>query len=148
MKQKIIFLMVMFFALPLSVQANGLKDDPRVDSALKLLGLWLDAQCAYEQIPGISMAVVHDQDLLWSQGIGYSDLDKMNPRKPETIQSICSVSKLFTSIAVLQLRDAGKLRLDDPVAKHLPWFTLEQTYPDGPPVTIRGMLTQIGRAHV
>ena len=40
-------------------------------------------------------------------------------RKAETgtIYSICSISKLFTSIAVLQLRDAGKLRLDDPVSR-------------------------------
>ena len=104
MKRMIIVLMSMLTMVPVIAQANGIKDDPRVASALKLLELWLDAQCAYEQIPGISMAVVHDQELLWSQGVGYSDLDNMNPRKPETIQSICSVSKLFTSIDVLQLR--------------------------------------------
>ena len=41
----------------------------------------------------------------------------------------------------MQLRDAGKLNLDDPVAKHLPWFDIQQTYPDVPPATVRGLLT-------
>ena len=64
---------------------------------------WLDAQCAYEQIPGISMGVVHDQELLWSRGFGHSDLERKTPASPRTIYSICSISKLFTAIAVLQI---------------------------------------------
>jgi len=121
--------------------SQSLRDNPRVASALNLLEVWLDAQCAYEQIPGISMGVVHDQELLWSQGFGYSDLEREIPATPRTIYSICSISKLFTSIAVLQLRDQGLLRLEDPVSKHLPWFTIKQIHPDGPVVTVRGILT-------
>ena len=51
------------------------------------------------------------------------------------------ISKLFTSIAILQLRDQGLLRLDDPVSKHLSWFNIEQSYSDSPPITIRALLT-------
>jgi CubicO group peptidase (beta-lactamase class C family) len=57
------------------------------------------------------------------------------------VYSICSISKLFTSIGVMQLRDAGKLRLDDPVAKHLSWFRIKQVAPDAPDVTVEGLLT-------
>ncbi|HJO03274.1 MAG TPA: serine hydrolase domain-containing protein [Acidobacteriota bacterium] len=110
-------------------------------AALELLQVWIDAQLAYEQLPGISVAVVHDQDLLWSRGFGYSDVEARAPVSPQTIFSICSVSKLFTSIAVMQLRDAGMLNLDDPVEKHLPWFDIEQTYADVPPATVRSLLT-------
>lgn len=115
--------------------------DPRVAAALELVRVWLDAQRAYEQIPGISAGVVYDQDLIWRGGFGFADLEKKTPASASTIYSICSISKLFTSIGVMQLRDAGKLRLDDPVARHLPWFKIRQTAPEGGEQTIEGLLT-------
>jgi CubicO group peptidase (beta-lactamase class C family) len=122
-------------------QQADIRNDPRVISALELLDVWIDARLAYNQLPGISAAIVHDQDLVWSRGYGYSDIESEVPVSPQTIFSICSVSKLFTSIAVMQLRDAGKLNLDDPVGKHLPWFDIQRTYSDVPPVTVRSLLT-------
>jgi CubicO group peptidase (beta-lactamase class C family) len=103
--------------------------------------LWLDAQVAYNRIPGMSAAVVHDQHLLWSRGYGFANLEKKLPASADTIYSICSISKLFTSVAVTQLRDQGKLDLDDPVKKHLPWFNIKEAYPGSGPPTIRGILT-------
>ena len=61
--------------------------------------------------------------------------------EPGTIYSICSISKLFTSVAVMQLRDAGKLRLDDPVRSRLPWFTMKPGGTDGTEITVEGLLT-------
>src|SRR5206468_10033186 len=72
---------------------------------------------------------------------GYADPTTKRPADADTIYSICSISKLFTSIAAMQLRDAGKLRLDDPVAKHLPWFTIKRSPADGAEITIEGLLT-------
>ena len=63
------------------------------------------------------------------------------PSATNTIYSICSISKLFTSVAIMQLRDAGKLRLEDPAADHLSWFNIKQQYPDTGPLTIRSLLT-------
>ena len=60
-------------------QATDIRNDPRVIAALELLQVWIDAQLAYEQLPGISVAVVHDQDLLWSRGFGYSDVEARAP---------------------------------------------------------------------
>jgi CubicO group peptidase (beta-lactamase class C family) len=121
--------------------AQSVADHPRVKQALNLLQVWLDAQRAYQQIPGISAAVVYDQQLLWSGGFGYADIERKRPATAETIYSICSISKLFTSIGVLQLRDEGKLRLDDPVARHIPWFKIKRSDPQGPEITIEGLLT-------
>ncbi|MGB7295500.1 MAG: serine hydrolase [Candidatus Aminicenantales bacterium] len=121
--------------------ADTLASDPRVQTALEAARIWLEAQRAYDGIPGVSAAIVSDQEVLWSGGYGYSDLSKKTPATAGTIYSICSISKLFTSIAVMQLRDAGKLRLDDPVKKHLPWFKIQKTSPEGPEITIEGLLT-------
>ena len=141
MKKIVILILSIIIILSPLAGAQSFREDSRIASALHLLELWLEAQSAYEHIPGISMAVVHDQELLWAGGFGYADREKKRPATPETIYGIGSISKLFTSIAVLQLRDQGKLRLDDPVVNHLPWFNIKQTYPDGPPVTIHGILT-------
>jgi CubicO group peptidase (beta-lactamase class C family) len=115
--------------------------DPRFVQAVALLEAWIDAKLAFEKIPGISLGFVLDQDLVWSKGYGFADLRRREPATPRTIYSICSISKLFTSIAVLKLRDEGKLRLDDPVAQHLPWFKLPAAASDSPAPTLRDLLT-------
>ncbi len=116
-------------------------DHPRVAEALRVMEVWLEAQMAYEQIPGISAAVVHDQETIWTGGFGYAHPERREPATPETIYSICSISKLFTAIALMQLRDQGVVALSDPVDRHLPWFDLRQAHPGSPPVTVEGMLT-------
>jgi len=124
-----------------SAAADKLAADPRVKTALEAARIWLEAQRAYDRIPAVSAAIVYDQQVLWSDGYGTTDLSKKTPATASTIYSICSISKLFTSIAVMQLRDAGKLRLDDPVEKFLPWFKIQKTAPQGPEITIEGLLT-------
>ena len=124
-----------------AAQQRPIAAHPKVVQALELLRVWLDAQQAYDRIPGVSAAVVRDQQLVWSGGVGYSDLATKTPATASTIYSICSISKLFTSVAVMQQRDAGKLRLDDPVSKFLPWFTIKRTNPESGDITIEGLLT-------
>ncbi len=109
--------------------------------AFRLIDLWLDAQRDYERLPGMSVAVVEDQEVIFARAYGLADLEKKVKASTETIYSICSISKLFTSVAIMQLRDAGKLRLDDLVNEHLPWFDIKQQYPESGPITIRSLLT-------
>ena len=115
--------------------------DPRFEQAVDLFEAWLDAKMDYEKIPGMSVGLVHDQDLVWAKGYGYAHPDEEVPATPSTMYSICSISKLFTSIGVMQQRDAGELRLDDAVSDLLPWYDVEQAYPDGPTVSVEGILT-------
>ena len=141
MRQAIHCLSFLVIASPAFAQQASIEAHPRVHEALNLLETWVDAQRAYEAIPGISMAVVYDQQMLWSKGFGYANREQQTAATPETIYSICSISKLFTSVGVMQMRDAGKLRLDDPVSQHLDWFEIQDKYPDAPPVTVQGLLT-------
>jgi len=123
------------------VSPDALARDPGVVQALRLLDAWADTETIEKRLPGVSMAVVHDQQLLWSRGFGYAHLEPKVAAGADTMYSICSISKLFTSIAVMQQRDAGKLDLDDPVAKHLPWFRIKGAEAGSPAVTVRGILT-------
>ncbi len=115
--------------------------DRTVADAIGLLEVWIGEQLSYHGVPGLSIAVVHDQELVWSEGYGFCDLETKAPAARETPYRIGSISKVFTSTAILQLRDRGKLRLDDPVADYLPWFGLESDFPGAPEITIRHLLT-------
>src|SRR2546426_8705383 len=114
---------------------------PEIAAALTVLDAWIAATVAQREQPGLSIGIVYDQDLVWAKGYGFADLERRLPATPSTIYRIASISKLFTATAIMQLRDAGKLRLDDPVSKRLPWFSIKQTYDGGPPITIRQLIT-------
>jgi CubicO group peptidase (beta-lactamase class C family) len=116
-------------------------DHPDVRAALDLFTAWIGAQMAYAGQPGLSAGIVHEQELIWARGFGWADPEQRVAATPETLYRIASITKLFTATAILQLRDAGRLRLDDAVAHHLPWFKLERPVADAPPVTIRHLLT-------
>ncbi|HMN31270.1 MAG TPA: serine hydrolase domain-containing protein, partial [Caldilineaceae bacterium] len=96
---------------------------------------------AYREQPGLSIGVVYDQELVWAKGFGYANLERHEPATPQTLYRIASITKLFTSTAILQLRDAGKLQLDDPLSNFLSWFAIKQRFPEAPPITLRHLLT-------
>jgi CubicO group peptidase (beta-lactamase class C family) len=115
--------------------------DADVLAAERLFSAWLEGQMLYRHLPGIAVGVVADQELVWARGFGFADIDKKTPMTPQTKFRMASHSKLFTATAVMQLREQGKLRLDDPVAKYLPWFRVTSADADDPPITIEELLT-------
>jgi CubicO group peptidase (beta-lactamase class C family) len=114
---------------------------PRIEAALNLAAVWLDAHRDFTGLPGVSAGVVLGEELVWSGAFGLANVEAGTPASADTIYSICSISKLFTAIACMQLRDQGKLSLSDPVAQHLDWFALEESVPDQRPITIEMLLT-------
>ncbi len=114
---------------------------PEVTGAISIIDAYLEGEQIYENIPGMSVGIVYDQDLIWQRGYGYSNLESKRPADANTLYSICSISKLFTAIAIMQLRDAGRLNLRDPINNHLDWFTIEQAHEDSGPATILSLLT-------
>ncbi len=121
--------------------ASTLLDHHEVRSGIDLLSAWIEGQMAYKGLPGLSFAIVHDQDLVWARGFGWADLDRRVPATAETLYRVASITKPFTATAILQLRDAGKLGLDDRVRDILPWFTPSLPSPDAPPITVRHLIT-------
>ncbi|MGQ9854226.1 MAG: serine hydrolase domain-containing protein [Candidatus Oleimicrobiaceae bacterium] len=112
-----------------------------VEAKLKVLETWVQELVAYYHLPGVAVGIVRDQELLYARGFGYADLATSAPVTPQTLFRIASITKLFTATAIMQLRDAGKLALDDPLQKYLPWFAIQGCAPEWPPVTIRQLLT-------
>jgi hypothetical protein len=116
-------------------------DDPEVKGAERLFSSWIRGQIAYRNLPGIAVGVVSDQDLVWAQGFGYADIASKVSMTPATKFRMASHSKLFTATAIMQLRDAGKVHLDDPVSAYLPWFRVAPANSDDPAITIEELLT-------
>jgi len=114
---------------------------PDVRSAIDLLEAWIEAQRVARDLPGLSIGIVHGQSLVWSGGFGWADVTRREPATADTLYRIGSITKLFTATALLILRDAGKLHLDDPLATHLPWFQMKAAAADAGTITIRHLLT-------
>jgi CubicO group peptidase (beta-lactamase class C family) len=92
--------------------------------------------------PGLSWGVIIDGALACSGAIGVRDLSSQAPAAPDTVFRIASMTKSFTALAILALRDAGKLSLDDPLSKYIPGFSgTALPTRDSPAITIRHLLT-------
>ena len=122
-------------------ERKGVALHPHVGQNLDLLEVWIKARMAYAGLPGLSIGIVKDQELVYSKGFGFADIKNKIPAGPNTLYRIASHSKLFAAIGIMQLRDQGKLQLDDPVKKHLRAFNIAITHPEAHQVTIRHLLT-------
>jgi len=136
--------MILIASASLIAQApspHHLAADPDVQGAERLFSAWLEGQMLDRGLPGVAVGVVADQDLVWTAGFGFADVNAKAPMTPATKFRMASHSKLFTAIAIMQLREQGKLRLDDPVAKYLPWFKGKPAGDDDGPITIEQLLS-------
>lgn len=114
--------------------------DPQAE-ALRLIDGWLEASRAYDHVPGLAAGIVKGDRVIWSKGYGTTKVTGGEKVTPSTIFSICSISKVFTSLSVMQLREEGKLDIDTPIERYLPWAKLQQSDPSSGPVTLRGLMT-------
>lgn len=89
------------------------------------------------RMPGFSIAVVDDGKTIYAEGFGLRDTRENLPATPDTLYGIGSITKSFVAIAIMQLVEEGKIRLDDPVSEHIPF---ELGLPDDP-ITIHHLLT-------
>ena len=92
-------------------------------------------------LPGYAFGVMVDGKLVYSGGGGYTDIEKKIPATPNSMFRIASMSKSFTAMAILKLRDEGKLKLDDPVYFYIPEIKGQKLTKDAPELTVRNLLT-------
>lgn len=89
-------------------------------------------------LPGLAVAVTDRERTLWSSRYGYSCVESRTPIAPGTLFQTGSIGKSFTSIALLQEREAGRFDLHAPVTTYLPWFQIRSTYG---PITAHHLLS-------
>jgi CubicO group peptidase (beta-lactamase class C family) len=113
------------------------KGDAEVQAAVAQVDEQLEKARADQKIAGMSVALVHDQRVVLAKGYGHADLEKKVAADPRTVYRVGSITKVFTATMLMQLRDAGKLQLDDPIEKYLPEFKVKSRFPDARPITFR-----------
>ena len=138
-------IMVMVLAsgvAPAEEPVRSIASDSRIEDALAAWAVWVENDLGESGVPAASYSFVYRDELLASGGIGFADPETGSKADADTLYSICSISKLFTSIAVMQLRDAGKLDLDESIGDSVPWFaSLTDAHPGDEPISIRRVLT-------
>jgi len=104
----------------------------------RLLTNWVERQ----QMPGAVLGIIIDGELVWVKAVGVRETKDRAPVTPDTVFRIASMTKSFTALSILKLRDQGKLSLDDPVARYVPALA-DLPYPtrDSSVLTIRHLLT-------
>jgi len=114
----------------------------RVLAAVPTLESFLAEQQAAHPVPGLAVGIVTEEGLLWSKGYGAREQGGKEPVTAATVFRIGSITKVLTGMALLQLRDEGKLQLDDPAAKYLPELgKVVAPTKDSPPITLRHLVT-------
>ena len=112
----------------------------QIVSTLALIERWLDFASWYHVVPGLAVGIQVGDEVVFEQGFGYADIDDRRLVSVDTKYRIASHSKLFTATAIMRLVDAGRLQLDDPVARHVPWFR-SAADPNMAAMTLRALLT-------
>jgi CubicO group peptidase (beta-lactamase class C family) len=139
---------VLLFLLASTLNAQTIPEFTGPDRAEKVAATAMDVDQIFrdyarrQHLPGFAYGVVVDGELVYSDGFGLANLERQIPASTNTLFRIASMSKSFTAVAILQLRDAGKLSLDDPVSKYIPEAGgLALLTSDAPQITIRHLLT-------
>lgn len=91
-------------------------------------------------IPGMSLAIVKDGEVVLSKGFGYKNFEKQIPVTADTQFAIGSATKAFTALSVLMSQDEGKLSLDESPRKYIPYFKINDAEINEK-ITVRNLLT-------
>lgn len=115
---------VLGLASPFYTWSQGLNDS----SVLKLDKLIEDFKNKYKS-PGISVSIIHTNEIVYSRSLGYTDLENKIPATIDSKFPIMSVTKTFTATMLMQLRERGIVKLDDDVKKYVPEYKVQSDFP-------------------
>jgi len=143
-----LILLIVLFAVLTQAAANPDAQFPDPDRRAKLATSFGDIDRLFTEfaksrrVPGAAWGIVIDGELAHTGSSGVRSLESNAPVNAETVFRIASMTKSFTAMAIVKLRDEGKLSLDDPVERYVPELKMLQ-YPtsDSPRITIRHLLT-------
>ncbi len=115
-------LLISLLAIPFYLQSQSLQEK------VTMLDQYIEQAREQWNVPGLSVAIVKDGELLLMAGYGERELGSGRKVDGKTLFAICSTTKAMTSAAMAMLVDEGKLDWDDPVTDHFPGFQLSDPY--------------------
>jgi CubicO group peptidase (beta-lactamase class C family) len=122
------------------VSRARIRQDQKTDELERLLNPIFAEQMTKLRVPGAVITVVEGGRTIFAKGYGLADLERKTPVIPDkTIFRIGSITKVFTAVAVMQLADQGKIKLNDDVNKYLNDVKVPSTFPR--PITFHDLLT-------
>ena len=118
-----------------------------LDSLLRTLPETCTSLMQQRGWPSLSIAVVLDQKIIFSQAFGYADVDKQILATTKTIYRVASMTKLFNATMLMQLAERGKVDINDPLVKYIPAYK-PKYLPNTGPTTLRQLATHTSGLHV
>ncbi|NPD90216.1 MAG: beta-lactamase family protein [Asgard group archaeon] len=94
----------------------------------KEITAFIEKEIDTNNILGLSFALVNDEEIIWSKGFGYTDLEKKEEVTADTLFSTQSMGKCFTATTFLILATRGIINLDDPIRKYYPDFSINTKF--------------------
>lgn len=94
--------------------------DETIQKSIEYIETTIPKYMAQLKIPGLSIALVRDGEMLYAKGFGARNLEDNIPATEHTLYGIGSCAKSFTALSVMQLVEKGEISLDDPVSKYVP----------------------------
>jgi CubicO group peptidase (beta-lactamase class C family) len=123
---------------PKAVPATGVSPVARWEAAAERARQAVRVGVSEQNLPGLSVAVGANGEVVWAEGFGYADIEKRTPVSPQTRFRIGTASIALTSAGVGLLMEKGRLKLDDPIQAYVP------EYPKKPwPVTLREIMGHV-----
>ncbi len=124
--------LILFAFLTLSIsqvgysQTSTVRTEQAIDVSAQLATIEAKVEARRKElgIPGMSLAIVKDDKVIYLKGLGLKDFEKKVAVTPDTQFAIGSATKAFTALSVLMSQDQGKLSLDDSPKKYLPYFKM------------------------
>ncbi len=124
---------------PVFADADRLK---KIQAAFPIVEKLYRDRAEQYHYPGLTFGIILDGKLVYSGGVGYTDAAKKTPATPKSLFRIASMTKSLTAMAILKLRDEGKLRLDDLAEQYIPDLKRHQYLTtDAPRITVRNLMT-------
>jgi CubicO group peptidase (beta-lactamase class C family) len=113
---------------------------PKTVASVAELEAHIEKMVDFGTPPGMSLVVVKNGQIIYSKGFGWADHPRHIAAMPQTVYHWWSCTKIATAIAVLQLEEQGKLRLNDSVTKFLPFFKVQYPSAASRVITIQHLL--------
>src|SRR5713226_1702016 len=139
MTRSMLAVALVFFAVNPSAQQT---DRAKLTAAFADVDRLFQDFATQNHVPGAAWGIVIDGDLAHTGTAGFRDVTSKAPVDADTVFRIASMTKSFTAMSILKLRDEGKLSLDDPAERYVPEMAgFKYPTSDAPRITIRHLLS-------